>query len=80
MSIGFAVVGVVEFVKRLFAKDYQASAIILGASIVGALIGHSLGITYLAGLIMGLQGSGFVTTASYLSSKVSTPVTTSTIL
>lgn len=73
LTMGFAIIGTVELVKRLFSKDYQSATIIVGAAIVGALVGPQVGLTWLAGAIMGLQGSGIITTASYISG-VKTPV------
>lgn len=67
--LGLSVVGTVEFIKRLFAKDFQTATIIAGAAVVGAVGGHFLGIPLYQGLIIGLEGSGVITAASYLSSK-----------
>jgi uncharacterized protein YqgC (DUF456 family) len=67
--LGLAVVGAVELIKRLFKKDFEASALIAGAAIVGAIGGYFLGIPVFQGLIIGLTGSGFITTASYISNK-----------
>lgn len=72
--MGFAIVGTVELIKRLFNKDYQSAAIIVGAAIIGALIAPEVGVSWLGGLVMGLQGSGLVTTASYMSIKPVPPV------
>lgn len=68
-SISLSVVGTMEFIKRLFDKDFKTASIILGASVVGALVGHSLGSTWLVGALMGLGGSGIITTASYIGGK-----------
>lgn len=65
--LGFAVVGTVELVKRLFAKDYKAAAIITASTIVGAVLAPQAGnITWFQGMLVGLQASGFITTAGYL--------------
>lgn len=65
--LSFAVAAVVEFVKRLFSKDYQASVIIAGAAVVGALLAPYAGdYTWFQGMIMGLQASGLITTLTYI--------------
>lgn len=58
-----AVAGFVEFVKRLFAKDWKAAIIIAGAGSIGAAAGHFLvdGLTLPTGLIAGLAASGYMT-------------------
>jgi len=61
--IGLAVIGAVEFIKRLFDRDYRTAAIIAVAVFVGALLapqaGH--GITWLMGALIGLNATGLVT-------------------
>jgi len=76
VSLGLAVVGVVELIKRLFDKDFRSAAIIAGAGVIGAVVGPQIGIPWIAGLIIGLQGSGLITAASYLGAKkpATTPV------
>lgn len=60
-----AVVGTVEFIRRVFEKDYEAAVIIAAAATVGGLYGF-LGIdaTSIAeGVVFGLAASGVVTVA-----------------
>lgn len=65
--LGFAIIGVVEFVKRVADKDYRSGIIIAGAAIAGALLAPQAGaITWFQGMLIGLQASGMVTTASYI--------------
>ena len=67
--LGFAVVGSVEFVKRLFDTDYRSACIIAVAGLVGGFGGTFLDLPFFQGLVVGLQGAGLVTTASYISGK-----------
>lgn len=57
------VAGVVELVKRAFAKDWRAVAIIMGAGVTGALVALPLGINVLVGAVIGFAASGLVTIA-----------------
>lgn len=60
------VIGVVELVKRAFDQDFKTVVIILAAALVGALCGvfGVEGVTIAEGIVLGLAGSGVVTTAS----------------
>lgn len=69
VSLSFAVVGVIELVKRLFDKDFKSAAIIAAAALAGALLATQVEATWFQGVLVGLTASGFVTTASYFSSK-----------
>ena len=55
------VAGVVELVKRLFAKDWKAAIIITGAGVAGALTALLLSISPLIGAVVGLAASGYIT-------------------
>lgn len=55
--------GVVECIKRAFAKDWKAVAIIIGAAAAGALTGLAISINPLIGAVVGLAASGFITIA-----------------
>lgn len=68
-SLGLAIVGSVELIKRLFAKDFQAAVIIAVSAGVGALLGPQVGIVWFQGLLIGLGSSGLITTASYVGGK-----------
>lgn len=57
------VAGVVEMVKRAFAKDWRAVAIIFGAGVTGGLVAIPLGVSVLAGVVVGFAASGLVTIA-----------------
>jgi triosephosphate isomerase len=57
------VAGVVECLKRAFAKDWKAVAIIVGAGVTGALVALSIAINPLIGAVVGLAASGFITIA-----------------
>lgn len=61
-----AVVGAVEFIRRMFEKDHEAAVIIFVAAFVGGLYGF-LGIdatSVAEGIVVGLAASGLVTVAS----------------
>lgn len=62
----FAVVGVVELVKRLFDRDFRAAVIIAVAGAAGAILAPYAGgdISWFNGLLIGLSASGLVTAAS----------------
>lgn len=63
--LSFAVIGAVEFVKRLFDRDYRGAAIIAVSALVGALCAPYAGdLTHFQGMLVGLSASGLVTTAS----------------
>lgn len=65
--LGFAVIGAVEFIKRLFDRDYRGAAIIAVSAVVGALAAPYAGdVSHFQGFLIGLQASGLVTTASYV--------------
>lgn len=57
------VAGVVECLKRAFAKDWKAVAIIVGAGVTGALVALPIAINPLIGAVVGLAASGFITIA-----------------
>lgn len=60
-----AVIGSVEFIRRLFERDYEAAVIIAVAALVGGLYGF-LGIdatSVAEGIVFGLAASGVVTVA-----------------
>lgn len=64
VSLTSAVVGLVELINRLYDKDYRAASKIATALVVGALIGPVVGVTWLAGLVLGLGASGVITAVS----------------
>ncbi len=57
------VAGTVELIKRLFKKDWRASATIVCSGIVGALTALALAISPLVGAVVGLAASGYITIA-----------------
>lgn len=57
------VAGVVELIKRAFDKDWRAVATIIGAGLVGALVGLALGANPLMGAVIGFAASGYITIA-----------------
>lgn len=57
------VAGVVELIKRAFAKDFKTAAIIIGAGTTGGLVAIPLAINPLIGIVVGLASSGFITIA-----------------
>lgn len=63
------VAGIVELVKRLFKKDWRASAIIICAGITGALTALALGIAPLVGAVIGFAASGYITLVQNIGGK-----------
>lgn len=63
------VAGVVELIKRAFAKDWKAVAIIIGAGVAGTLTGLLLTISPLIGAVVGLAASGYITIAQNIAKK-----------
>lgn len=59
-----AVIGSVELVNRLFDLDFRGASKILVAVLVGGFLGPIVGVTWLAGLVLGLSASGVVATAT----------------
>lgn len=59
--LGGAVIGFVEFVKRLFEKDWRAAIIIFGSALLGGLISlfPEMSFTFLTGVIGGLAATGY---------------------
>lgn len=57
------VAGVVELIKRAFAKDWKSCAIIAGAGLTGCLVAIPLAINPLIGAVVGFASSGFITIA-----------------
>lgn len=55
-----AVVGFVELVKALEARNYRTVIIIVGAGLIGAIVGYFgiEGLTVTTGIIAGLSASG----------------------
>ncbi len=68
-SLSFAVIGIIELIKRLFDKDFRTAAIIAGAAVAGALLSSQVGTTWFQGALVGLAASGVVTAASYFGGK-----------
>lgn len=58
-----AVMGAVELVKRLFAKDWQAAVVVFVSALVGGIAGAILGLMPLQGIAFGLAASGYITLA-----------------
>lgn len=57
------VMGGAELVKRIFARDWLASAIIVVCGLIGAVAGFAMGITPLQGLAFGMAATGYFTIA-----------------
>lgn len=51
-------------VKRLISKDYHTAIIIAVAGIAGAVLAPQVGIDWFYGMLIGLNGSGLITTVS----------------
>lgn len=63
------IMGTSELIKRLFAKDWQAAAIIVSSAVVGGIAGLFLGINPLQGAAFGLAASGYITLVQYVGTK-----------
>ena len=57
------VAGGVELIKRLFDKDWRASATIIVAALIGGFGGLVFGVDFLVGMVFGLAASGYITIA-----------------
>lgn len=69
-----AVVGFVEMLRRLQAKNYFAVLTIVGAAVIGVLLGafHAPGVVDAwSGLVGGLAASGVVTALSRVNTSTS---------
>lgn len=66
------VMGTVELIRRLFAKDWQAAAIVLSSAVVGGVAGAILGLMPLQGIAFGLAASGYITLAQRIGKDSST--------
>lgn len=67
-----AVVGLVEFLRRVHLKDYFDALTIAGAALIGGLAGLAAvdGLTVVAGITAGLGASGLVKVAGAFNSPV----------
>lgn len=63
------VAGVVELIKRIFHKDWEASITIACSGVVGALSSIVLGINPLLGAVAGLAASGYITIAQHINKQ-----------
>lgn len=61
--LGGLCMGTVEFIKRLFDKDWKAAVTIFCCGIVGGLAGMAMGINMLQGIAYGLAATGYITLA-----------------
>jgi hypothetical protein len=59
----FFVIGAVELVKQLFARNWKSVVIIIVSALVGALGGLALPVIgWIVGMSLGLASSGLITT------------------
>lgn len=63
------VAGGVELLKRLFDKDWRASATIVVAALIGGLGGLVFSVNFLVGMVFGLATSGYITIAQNIAKK-----------
>ena len=63
------VAGVVELIKRLFNKEWQAALTIALAAVVGGLGALYIGTDFLAGVVYGLGASGLITILQNIGTK-----------
>ena len=63
------VAGGVELLKRLFDRDWRASATIVVAALIGGLGGLVFGANFLVGMVFGLATSGYITIAQNIAKK-----------
>lgn len=63
ITIPALVAALVELLRRVKAKDYYAVATIIGAGVIGGLVGYLRvdGVTVEQGVVAGLSASGLIT-------------------
>lgn len=76
--MGLTIVGVVEFINRMRAKDFWVALTIVTSAVVGALLALYWGVDVLAGALAGLAASGTLKTLGSLGNK-STPAPSSLV-
>lgn len=77
--ITFVTIAVIKLVDDAFAKDWKTAVKIIGAALVGALVGHfTTGVGGFNGMLVGLSASGLITTAAILGT-IKTDSTTPTV-
>lgn len=65
LLLGGAVVGIVEFVKRLTVGDWRVALIILASGLAGYVLAQSpeIGVTPIQGMVAGFSVSGYIMAA-----------------
>lgn len=66
----FLVIAVVKLIDQLFARDWAGSLKIVFAALTGLAVSFGVdGLTALAGIVVGLSGSGLITTVGFFGKK-----------
>lgn len=71
-----AVIGFIEFLRKIQERDWFDTATIVGAALIGVILGavHAPGVADVwTGLVGGLAASGVVTTAVKINKAPATP-------
>jgi hypothetical protein len=69
----FLVIAGVKLIDQLFDRDWKGSAKIITAALIGGVVSYGVdGLTVLAGLSLGLAGSGLITTVGFFGKKAGT--------
>ena len=59
--ISIACIGGTELITRLYRGDVEAATKIFGCAVIGVVLGVTTGTPWYLGLVLGLAGSGLVT-------------------
>lgn len=72
LLLGTVIIGIVELLNRLRARDYWVAVTITTAAIVGGLVALYYKVDFVAGVAAGLSASGFLKAVNSIGNK-STP-------
>lgn len=64
-----ATIGAVELVKNLFDKNFRAAVVIAAAAVAGGLIALPVGAEWYLGMLVGLSGSGVITSLQNIGTR-----------
>lgn len=73
--LSLLVIATIKLIDQLFDRDFRGASKIIGAGLIGVAVAYGVdGLSVLAGLAVGLAGSGLITAVGY--TKKTTPVET----
>jgi hypothetical protein len=73
-ALTFAVIGTITFVRALYARKWETATVIAAAAVAGWLWASAVKIPGFTGFLIGLNGSGLITTVSSFGKALVTPV------